>query len=278
MSMKDIEDLVLPTPPEKPLPGDCCNSGCFPCVYDTYYDEMERYNETCEKIRQAASVKKEAAAAVTPETEGTAVKSVESGIVIVQPEGANSVVSDETKDIGAVGGTTIEANVNVDADTDRVDALMETAAVVKQILPDTEAGRSKKPRLEGDECKGGVEKETCVSGEPLPLHMLRTPPELLTTTPYITAAHSVDTLVENTTPVTLDSTTARDTGRPANSTLPLAVSERHSPALDSTVGAAGGGKSCGDRETGASGGVGVGEVETGDTASNIQMYIGDSYL
>ncbi|KAL1332964.1 hypothetical protein HN51_061731 [Arachis hypogaea] len=34
----------IPPPPEKPEPGDCCGSGCVPCVWDTYYDELEEYN------------------------------------------------------------------------------------------------------------------------------------------------------------------------------------------------------------------------------------------
>ncbi|EPS57467.1 hypothetical protein M569_17350, partial [Genlisea aurea] len=30
--------------PEKPLPGDCCGSGCLRCVWDIYYEELEEYN------------------------------------------------------------------------------------------------------------------------------------------------------------------------------------------------------------------------------------------
>ncbi|KAF3325003.1 Oxidoreductase-like protein [Carex littledalei] len=33
-------------PPEKPLPGDCCGSGCVRCVWDIYYDELEEYNKS----------------------------------------------------------------------------------------------------------------------------------------------------------------------------------------------------------------------------------------
>ncbi|XP_042400748.1 oxidoreductase-like domain-containing protein 1 [Zingiber officinale] len=33
-------------PPEKPLPGDCCGSGCVRCVWDIYYEELEAYNES----------------------------------------------------------------------------------------------------------------------------------------------------------------------------------------------------------------------------------------
>ncbi|KAI3767945.1 hypothetical protein L2E82_18374 [Cichorium intybus] len=35
----------IPPPPEKPLPGDCCGSGCVRCVWDIYYDELEEYNK-----------------------------------------------------------------------------------------------------------------------------------------------------------------------------------------------------------------------------------------
>ncbi|XP_011090411.1 uncharacterized protein LOC105171092 [Sesamum indicum] len=34
----------VPPPPEKPLPGDCCGSGCVRCVWDVYYEELEEYN------------------------------------------------------------------------------------------------------------------------------------------------------------------------------------------------------------------------------------------
>ncbi|KAI3761068.1 hypothetical protein L1987_51474 [Smallanthus sonchifolius] len=37
----------IPPPPEKPLPGDCCGSGCIRCVWDVYYEELEEYNKLC---------------------------------------------------------------------------------------------------------------------------------------------------------------------------------------------------------------------------------------
>lgn len=33
-----------PTRPEKPLPCDCCDTGCDPCVYDVYAEELEEYD------------------------------------------------------------------------------------------------------------------------------------------------------------------------------------------------------------------------------------------
>ena len=32
-----------PTPPREPEPGECCQSGCEPCVYDLYWEAVERY-------------------------------------------------------------------------------------------------------------------------------------------------------------------------------------------------------------------------------------------
>lgn len=32
-----------PIPPEKPLPTDCCGSGCSVCVNDAYQDELDDY-------------------------------------------------------------------------------------------------------------------------------------------------------------------------------------------------------------------------------------------
>lgn len=34
-----------PLPPEPPLPGDCCDSGCNPCVHDSYTEELQHYRE-----------------------------------------------------------------------------------------------------------------------------------------------------------------------------------------------------------------------------------------
>ena len=32
-----------PIPPEKPLPTDCCDSGCAVCVNDAYAEELAHY-------------------------------------------------------------------------------------------------------------------------------------------------------------------------------------------------------------------------------------------
>ena len=38
-----------PLPPEAPLPSDCCDSGCDPCVHDTYTEELQYYRQQLAK-------------------------------------------------------------------------------------------------------------------------------------------------------------------------------------------------------------------------------------
>jgi hypothetical protein len=40
-SMKDNDPR--PVPPEQPGDDECCQSGCNPCVWDRYYEALERY-------------------------------------------------------------------------------------------------------------------------------------------------------------------------------------------------------------------------------------------
>lgn len=41
--MEDDEELGLPPRPKSPELGDCCGSGCTPCVYDIYYKQLEEW-------------------------------------------------------------------------------------------------------------------------------------------------------------------------------------------------------------------------------------------
>ncbi|XP_070535831.1 NADH-cytochrome b5 reductase-like [Ptychodera flava] len=44
------EDISwLPGKPTEPLPGDCCGSGCTPCVFDIYEDELRLWEEERKK-------------------------------------------------------------------------------------------------------------------------------------------------------------------------------------------------------------------------------------
>ncbi|MEK7321298.1 MAG: oxidoreductase-like domain-containing protein [Pseudomonadota bacterium] len=49
-------DDPKPAPPERPGDNECCGSGCDPCVFDFYNDEMERYRQELRawEARQAA--------------------------------------------------------------------------------------------------------------------------------------------------------------------------------------------------------------------------------
>ena len=42
----EIEDLMKKLKePWKPRPGECCGSGCNPCVWDRYYNILEKYED-----------------------------------------------------------------------------------------------------------------------------------------------------------------------------------------------------------------------------------------
>lgn len=38
-----IENDPKPVAPERPGDHECCQSGCSPCVFDFYYEEMDAY-------------------------------------------------------------------------------------------------------------------------------------------------------------------------------------------------------------------------------------------
>jgi hypothetical protein len=38
--MRQTESNQPPVPPQKPLPSECCDSGCDPCIFDLYRDEL----------------------------------------------------------------------------------------------------------------------------------------------------------------------------------------------------------------------------------------------
>lgn len=41
-----------PRKPEAPLPAECCESGCDPCVYDTYAEELDWYRKALAAWRE----------------------------------------------------------------------------------------------------------------------------------------------------------------------------------------------------------------------------------
>ncbi|MFJ5383786.1 oxidoreductase-like domain-containing protein, partial [Cupriavidus sp. CER94] len=52
-------DDPKPLPPERPGDNECCQSGCDPCVFDFYNDEMDRYRQELKawEARQVGRVK-----------------------------------------------------------------------------------------------------------------------------------------------------------------------------------------------------------------------------
>lgn len=45
---------------EKPIPpadGECCESGCEPCVWDSYYEELHAWNAKQKKLKEAEAAK-----------------------------------------------------------------------------------------------------------------------------------------------------------------------------------------------------------------------------
>jgi hypothetical protein len=40
-----------PEPPERPLPSDCCEGGCDPCVHDLYQEALEHYEQALARWR-----------------------------------------------------------------------------------------------------------------------------------------------------------------------------------------------------------------------------------
>jgi len=67
MSQEKPTQPVTVTSREKPTPPadyECCESGCSPCVWDTYYEELNIWNAEQKAIRKAAEQ-----AAVTEQNE-----------------------------------------------------------------------------------------------------------------------------------------------------------------------------------------------------------------
>jgi len=40
----------IPRPPDKPQDDECCQRGCCPCIFDYYYDAMERWKARVEAL------------------------------------------------------------------------------------------------------------------------------------------------------------------------------------------------------------------------------------
>ena len=45
-------DDPRPVPPREPALEECCKGGCEPCVFDRYYDALERYRDALQEWLQ----------------------------------------------------------------------------------------------------------------------------------------------------------------------------------------------------------------------------------
>ena len=41
---------ALPRPPSKPEEYECCQRGCCPCIFDYYWDALDRWKERIEAM------------------------------------------------------------------------------------------------------------------------------------------------------------------------------------------------------------------------------------
>ncbi|CAH1773595.1 unnamed protein product [Owenia fusiformis] len=49
--VNNVVDYDLPDPPEEPLQSDCCGTGCSPCVFDIYDQDMKLWEKQCQRIK-----------------------------------------------------------------------------------------------------------------------------------------------------------------------------------------------------------------------------------
>ena len=40
----------FPRPPDKPQDYECCKRGCCPCIFDYYYDALERWESRVQAL------------------------------------------------------------------------------------------------------------------------------------------------------------------------------------------------------------------------------------
>ena len=46
--------IELPCRPEKPADTDCCGSGCMPCIFDIYEQEVKIWELECARLKNKA--------------------------------------------------------------------------------------------------------------------------------------------------------------------------------------------------------------------------------
>ena len=54
--ISEDDSFNFPEPPEKPVDSDCCGTGCIPCVFDIYEEEMIKWRMECDKIKNGGVI------------------------------------------------------------------------------------------------------------------------------------------------------------------------------------------------------------------------------
>ena len=78
MSTIDTKPLppLLPQPPRKPEPHECCGTGCIPCVMDIYEEELWEYERSLKQLQGQPQVQEQGQPQEQPQaansTEGNA--------------------------------------------------------------------------------------------------------------------------------------------------------------------------------------------------------------
>jgi hypothetical protein len=61
-----------PEPPERPDSNACCGSGCDPCIFDYYAEELDRWRADLAAWEAREAARREAAARQSEDDAGTA--------------------------------------------------------------------------------------------------------------------------------------------------------------------------------------------------------------
>lgn len=59
----------LPPKPEEPLTSDCCGSGCTPCIFDIYEEDLRKWELECKSVNHSLTKRTKDAGSVLSRSE-----------------------------------------------------------------------------------------------------------------------------------------------------------------------------------------------------------------